>query len=85
MLPEWPSHVTCQGKQSHSLSGLLGLCLNGAHQTQGRQEDLLQPYLFLWLLDLLLSDLLTDGCFLHTEDVGTPLGQLFQAALNIQT
>lgn len=28
-------------------------------------------------IDLLLADLLTDGCFLHTEDVGTPLGQLF--------
>lgn len=41
-------------------------------------------YLLLWFLYLLLSDLLTDGRFFHTEDIGTSLGQLLQAALNVQ-
>lgn len=44
-----------------------------------------EPHLLFRLLDLLLTDLLTDGRFLHTKDVCTPLGQLLQAALNIQT
>lgn len=41
-------------------------------------------YLLLRLLYLLLSDLLTDGRFLHTKDIGTSLGQLLQAALDVQ-
>ena len=44
-----------------------------------------EPHLLFRLLDLLLADLLTDGRFLHTKDVCTPLGQLLQAALDIQT
>lgn len=42
-------------------------------------------HLLLRLLDLLLADLLPDGRFLNTEDVSSPLSQLLQAALNIQT
>jgi hypothetical protein len=31
-------------------------------------------HLFLWLLDLLLTDLLTNGRFFYTKDVSSPLG-----------
>lgn len=41
-------------------------------------------HLLLWLLDFFLADLFTDGRLLHTEDIGTPLSQLLQAALDIQ-
>lgn len=42
-------------------------------------------YLLLWLLDFFFPNLFTDGRLFHTEDISTPLSQLFQAALDIQT
>lgn len=51
----------------------------------GKAGAVTEPHLLFRLLDLLLANLLTDGCFLHTKDVRTPLGQLLQAALDIQT
>lgn len=41
ILPEWPSQVTCKGKQHHSLSGLLEL--NSVWESEGREGSRIYP------------------------------------------
>lgn len=42
-------------------------------------------HLLFRLLDFFFADLFTNGCLLHAKDVSTPLSQLFQAALDVQS